>query len=41
MEKLEGKEDASKTTEFVWKKPMELFEEKLVKICAPMVRYSK
>lgn len=27
---------------FQWKKPMELFEEgRLVKICAPMVRYSK
>ena len=28
-------------TSFVWKRPQELFEDKLVKICAPMVRYSK
>ena len=28
-------------TEFLWKKPVELFEEKFVKVCAPMVRYSK
>lgn len=28
--------------EFRWKKPLELFAEKdMVKICAPMVRYSK
>ncbi|XP_052781231.1 tRNA-dihydrouridine(20a/20b) synthase [NAD(P)+]-like [Mya arenaria] len=28
--------------EFTWKRPMELFEEnEMVKICAPMVRYSK
>lgn len=28
--------------EFTWKKPLELFAEKdMVKICAPMVRYSK
>ena len=29
------------TTEFVWKRPQEMFEDKLVRICAPMVRYSK
>ncbi|XP_046578362.1 tRNA-dihydrouridine(20a/20b) synthase [NAD(P)+]-like [Haliotis rubra] len=29
-------------TEFTWKKPLELFsEKKVIKMCAPMVRYSK
>ena len=34
--------DQRQEEEFVWKKPLELFAEKeVVKICAPMVRYSK
>ena len=38
---LENGEE-SKVNTYTYKKPMELFDEKeVVKICAPMVRYSK
>ena len=33
--------NACESTEFEWKKPQEMFEDKLVRICAPMVRFSK
>jgi len=34
--------DTEVDDDFQWKTPMQLFEEKeIVKICAPMVRYSK